>query len=200
MRYVWSAKPASNSKSSGAYDHAGDRSSLFFRATLDCGVMKVPPPNSPEIHRCARWRHSLAPMIVRRCETRCRRSGKEALFLIPQANGISNTACLGRCTRPKIVDLKAQYLLTRVQSFRERGPSERVSVAIPPREVQRSDNKSRWACAFCGRPPPEREGADKSVAEGERLETNILYPPVMTSDRIARSPISHLVLHELLAL
>jgi CRISPR-associated protein Cas5d len=32
-------------------DHAGDRSSLFFRATLDRGVMKVPPPGSPEIHR-----------------------------------------------------------------------------------------------------------------------------------------------------
>jgi CRISPR-associated protein Cas5d len=32
-------------------DHAGDRSSLFFRATLDRGVMKVPPPNSPEVRR-----------------------------------------------------------------------------------------------------------------------------------------------------
>jgi len=32
-------------------DHAGDRSSLFFRATLDRGVIKVPPPDSPEIHR-----------------------------------------------------------------------------------------------------------------------------------------------------
>jgi CRISPR-associated protein Cas5d len=32
-------------------DHAGDRSSLFFRATLDRGVMKVPPPDSLEIHR-----------------------------------------------------------------------------------------------------------------------------------------------------
>jgi CRISPR-associated protein Cas5d len=32
-------------------DHAGDRSSLFFRATLDRGVMKVPPPDSPEIRR-----------------------------------------------------------------------------------------------------------------------------------------------------
>jgi CRISPR-associated protein Cas5d len=32
-------------------DHAGDRSSLFFRATLDRGVMKVPPPDSAEIHR-----------------------------------------------------------------------------------------------------------------------------------------------------
>ena len=32
-------------------EHAGDRSSLFFRATLDRGVMKVPPPNSSEIRR-----------------------------------------------------------------------------------------------------------------------------------------------------
>jgi CRISPR-associated protein Cas5d len=32
-------------------DHAGDRSSLFFRATLDHGVMKVPPPDSLEIRR-----------------------------------------------------------------------------------------------------------------------------------------------------
>jgi CRISPR-associated protein Cas5d len=32
-------------------DHSGDRSSLFFRATLDRGVMKVPAPNSPEIRR-----------------------------------------------------------------------------------------------------------------------------------------------------
>jgi CRISPR-associated protein Cas5d len=32
-------------------DHAGDRSSLFFRATLDRGVMKVPPPDSPDIRR-----------------------------------------------------------------------------------------------------------------------------------------------------
>jgi CRISPR-associated protein Cas5d len=32
-------------------DHAGARSSLFFRATLDRGVMKVPPPDSPEIRR-----------------------------------------------------------------------------------------------------------------------------------------------------
>ncbi|UTD28999.1 type I-C CRISPR-associated protein Cas5c [Bradyrhizobium sp. WD16] len=32
-------------------DHGGDRSSLFFRATLDRGVMKVPPPDSPEIRR-----------------------------------------------------------------------------------------------------------------------------------------------------
>jgi CRISPR-associated protein Cas5d len=32
-------------------DHSGDRSSLFFRAILDRGVMKVPPPDSPEIRR-----------------------------------------------------------------------------------------------------------------------------------------------------
>ena len=32
-------------------DHAGDRSSLFFRAALDRGVMRVPPPDSPEIRR-----------------------------------------------------------------------------------------------------------------------------------------------------
>ena len=32
-------------------DHAHDRSSLFFRATLDRGVMKVPPPESLEIRR-----------------------------------------------------------------------------------------------------------------------------------------------------
>jgi len=32
-------------------DHAGDRSSLFFRARLDNGVMRVPPPSSPEIRR-----------------------------------------------------------------------------------------------------------------------------------------------------
>lgn len=32
-------------------DHAGDRASMFFRATLDKGVMKVPPPDSPEIRR-----------------------------------------------------------------------------------------------------------------------------------------------------
>ena len=32
-------------------DHAGDRSSLFFRARLDNGVVKVPPPGSPEIRR-----------------------------------------------------------------------------------------------------------------------------------------------------
>lgn len=32
-------------------DHGGDRASMFFRATLDKGVMKVPPPGSPEIRR-----------------------------------------------------------------------------------------------------------------------------------------------------
>jgi CRISPR-associated protein Cas5d len=33
-------------------DHEAEgRPSLFFRARLDDGVMKVPPPNSPEIHR-----------------------------------------------------------------------------------------------------------------------------------------------------
>jgi CRISPR-associated protein Cas5d len=32
-------------------DHSGDRSSQFFRAILDRGVMKVPPPDSPEIRR-----------------------------------------------------------------------------------------------------------------------------------------------------
>jgi CRISPR-associated protein Cas5d len=32
-------------------DHAGDRSSLFFRARLDKGVMRVPALNSPEIRR-----------------------------------------------------------------------------------------------------------------------------------------------------
>jgi CRISPR-associated protein Cas5d len=32
-------------------DHGGDRSSLFFRASLDKGVMRVPPPGSPEIRR-----------------------------------------------------------------------------------------------------------------------------------------------------
>jgi len=32
-------------------DHAGDRSSWFFRAMLDRGVMKVPAPGSPEIRR-----------------------------------------------------------------------------------------------------------------------------------------------------
>lgn len=33
-------------------DHqAKDRSALFFRAMLDAGVVRVPPPNSPEIRR-----------------------------------------------------------------------------------------------------------------------------------------------------
>jgi len=32
-------------------DHAGDRSSLFFRAALERGVMRVPSPESPEIRR-----------------------------------------------------------------------------------------------------------------------------------------------------
>lgn len=32
-------------------DHAGDRASLFFRARLEDGVMRVPPPGSPEILR-----------------------------------------------------------------------------------------------------------------------------------------------------
>lgn len=32
-------------------DHAGDRRSLFFRATLTDGVMRVPAPNSPEVLR-----------------------------------------------------------------------------------------------------------------------------------------------------
>jgi CRISPR-associated protein Cas5d len=32
-------------------DHTGDKSSLFFRATLDRGVMKVPPPDSSDIRR-----------------------------------------------------------------------------------------------------------------------------------------------------
>jgi CRISPR-associated protein Cas5d len=32
-------------------DHAGDRASLFFRAQLDHGIVKVPPPGSPEIRR-----------------------------------------------------------------------------------------------------------------------------------------------------
>jgi CRISPR-associated protein Cas5d len=32
-------------------DHGGDRSSLFFRARLDTGVMRVPAPDSPEIRR-----------------------------------------------------------------------------------------------------------------------------------------------------
>lgn len=32
-------------------DHGGDRSSLFFRARLKNGVMRVPAPDSPEIRR-----------------------------------------------------------------------------------------------------------------------------------------------------
>ncbi|MEJ1158474.1 type I-C CRISPR-associated protein Cas5c [Prosthecomicrobium sp. N25] len=32
-------------------DHAGDRASLFFRARLENGVLKVPAPSSPEIRR-----------------------------------------------------------------------------------------------------------------------------------------------------
>lgn len=32
-------------------DHAGDRSSMFFRARLEKGVMRVPLPGSPEIRR-----------------------------------------------------------------------------------------------------------------------------------------------------
>lgn len=32
-------------------DHAGDRSSLFFRARLEGGVVRVPQPGSPEIRR-----------------------------------------------------------------------------------------------------------------------------------------------------
>lgn len=32
-------------------DHGGDRASLFFRAALEEGIMKVPPPDSPEIRR-----------------------------------------------------------------------------------------------------------------------------------------------------
>jgi CRISPR-associated protein Cas5d len=32
-------------------DHDGDRSSLFFRAKLENGVMRVPPPNAQEIRR-----------------------------------------------------------------------------------------------------------------------------------------------------
>jgi len=34
-----------------AIDHAVDRSSLFFRAALDRGTMRVPPPDSPDIRR-----------------------------------------------------------------------------------------------------------------------------------------------------
>lgn len=32
-------------------DHAGDRASLFFRARLERGVLRVPPPGAPEILR-----------------------------------------------------------------------------------------------------------------------------------------------------
>jgi CRISPR-associated protein Cas5d len=32
-------------------DHAGDRSSLFFRAKLEQGVVTIPPPGSPDIRR-----------------------------------------------------------------------------------------------------------------------------------------------------
>ena len=32
-------------------DHANDRASLFFRAQLEKGVMRVPPPDLPEIRR-----------------------------------------------------------------------------------------------------------------------------------------------------
>ncbi|MFN3076473.1 MAG: type I-C CRISPR-associated protein Cas5c [Alphaproteobacteria bacterium] len=32
-------------------DHAGDRASLFFRAQLDKGILRVPPPHSEEIRR-----------------------------------------------------------------------------------------------------------------------------------------------------
>ncbi|MFT3938140.1 type I-C CRISPR-associated protein Cas5c [Rhodopseudomonas sp.] len=32
-------------------DHSGDRGSILFRATLVDGVMKVPPPGSPELRR-----------------------------------------------------------------------------------------------------------------------------------------------------
>jgi CRISPR-associated protein Cas5d len=32
-------------------DHAGDRASLFYRARLEQGVLRVPPPDSPEIRR-----------------------------------------------------------------------------------------------------------------------------------------------------
>ncbi|MTJ82829.1 MAG: type I-C CRISPR-associated protein Cas5 [Telmatospirillum sp.] len=32
-------------------DHAGDRSSMFFRARLDKGIVRVPPPHSTEIRR-----------------------------------------------------------------------------------------------------------------------------------------------------
>jgi len=32
-------------------DHANDRASLFFRATLEKGVLRIPAPDSPEIRR-----------------------------------------------------------------------------------------------------------------------------------------------------
>ncbi|MDD3287570.1 MAG: type I-C CRISPR-associated protein Cas5c [Alphaproteobacteria bacterium] len=32
-------------------NHATDRSAMFFRARLENGIMKVPAPNSPEIHQ-----------------------------------------------------------------------------------------------------------------------------------------------------
>ncbi|EPY00286.1 type I-C CRISPR-associated protein Cas5c, partial [Magnetospirillum fulvum] len=32
-------------------DHGGDRASMFFRARMDRGVVRVPPPGSPEIRR-----------------------------------------------------------------------------------------------------------------------------------------------------
>ena len=32
-------------------DHTGDRSSMFFRARLENGIMRVPAPNSPEVLR-----------------------------------------------------------------------------------------------------------------------------------------------------
>ena len=32
-------------------DHAGDRSSLFFRAALDRGILRIPPPGSGEIRQ-----------------------------------------------------------------------------------------------------------------------------------------------------
>lgn len=32
-------------------DHRGDRASMFFRARIDRGVVRVPPPGSPEIRR-----------------------------------------------------------------------------------------------------------------------------------------------------
>jgi CRISPR-associated protein Cas5d len=32
-------------------DHAADRASMFFRAWLEKGVMRVPSPDAPEIRR-----------------------------------------------------------------------------------------------------------------------------------------------------